>query len=34
MFGSIGVPDRPGLGIALEEDVAWRYRKPGESFFE
>lgn len=32
--GAIGVPDAPGLGIELDEDVAWRYRKPGEKFFE
>jgi L-alanine-DL-glutamate epimerase-like enolase superfamily enzyme len=32
--GSIRVPDAPGLGIELDEDVAWRYRKPGERFFE
>jgi L-alanine-DL-glutamate epimerase-like enolase superfamily enzyme len=32
--GKIRVPDSPGLGIELDEDVAHRYRKPGESFFE
>lgn len=32
--GSIRVPDSPGLGVELDEDVAWRYRKPGERFFE
>lgn len=32
--GCLRVPDRPGLGIELDEDVAWRYRKPGEPFFE
>ncbi len=32
--GWIKVPHAPGLGIELNEDVAWRYRKPGESFFE
>lgn len=31
--GKITVPDRPGLGITLDEDVAWKYRKPGEKFF-
>jgi L-alanine-DL-glutamate epimerase-like enolase superfamily enzyme len=32
--GAIRVPDAPGLGVELDEDVAWRYRKPGEKFFE
>ena len=32
--GHVEVPSRPGLGIELDEDVAWRYRKPGEGFFE
>jgi L-alanine-DL-glutamate epimerase-like enolase superfamily enzyme len=32
--GKIAVPDRPGLGIELDLDVAHRYRKPGEKFFE
>ncbi len=32
--GRICVPDAPGLGVRLDEDVAWRYRKPGEPFFE
>jgi L-alanine-DL-glutamate epimerase-like enolase superfamily enzyme len=31
--GRIAVPDRPGLGIDFDEDVAWKYRKPGEKFF-
>lgn len=31
--GKIKVPDRPGLGIELDEDVAYKYRKPGEEFF-
>ena len=31
--GKIKVPDRPGLGIELDEDVAFKYRKPGETFF-
>ena len=32
--GAIRVPDAPGLGIDLDEDAAYRYRKPGEKFFE
>lgn len=31
--GFVHVPDRPGLGITLNEDVARRYAKPGEPFF-
>jgi len=31
--GRIAVPDRPGLGISLDEDAAYKYRKPGEKFF-
>jgi L-alanine-DL-glutamate epimerase-like enolase superfamily enzyme len=31
--GKIHVPDSPGLGIELDEDVAYQYRRPGESFF-
>jgi L-alanine-DL-glutamate epimerase-like enolase superfamily enzyme len=31
--GKIPVPNRPGLGIDIDEDVAWKYRKPGEKFF-
>ncbi|HUE21263.1 MAG TPA: mandelate racemase/muconate lactonizing enzyme family protein [Bryobacteraceae bacterium] len=31
--GRIAVPGRPGLGIELDEDVAYKYRKPGEKFF-
>jgi L-alanine-DL-glutamate epimerase-like enolase superfamily enzyme len=31
--GRIQVPDAPGLGVDLDEDIAYRYRKPGESFF-
>ena len=27
------VPDAPGLGIEMDEDVVWKYRKPGEKFF-
>lgn len=32
--GYIAVPDRPGLGIELAENVAYRYRKRGEAFFD
>jgi L-alanine-DL-glutamate epimerase-like enolase superfamily enzyme len=32
--GRVRVPDRPGLGIEFNEEVAYRYRKPGEPFFE
>ncbi len=32
--GRIRVPDAPGLGIDFDEEVAYRYRKPGEPFFE
>ena len=31
--GRIRVPDAPGLGVDLDEEVAYRYRKPGEAFF-
>jgi L-alanine-DL-glutamate epimerase-like enolase superfamily enzyme len=31
--GKIAAPDAPGLGIELNEDVAYKYRKPGEKFF-
>ena len=31
--GKIRVPDEPGLGIELDEDAAYKYRKPGEPFF-
>ena len=31
--GKIAVPDRPGLGVELNEEVAYKYRKPGEKFF-
>ena len=31
--GKIAVPGGPGLGIELDEDVAYKYRKPGETFF-
>ena len=32
--GVVRVPDAPGLGVELDEEVAHRYRKPGEGFFE
>ena len=32
--GRVRVPDLPGLGIDFNEEVAYRYRKPGETFFE
>jgi L-alanine-DL-glutamate epimerase-like enolase superfamily enzyme len=32
--GKIAVPDKPGLGIEVDLDVAHRYRKPGEKFFD
>jgi L-alanine-DL-glutamate epimerase-like enolase superfamily enzyme len=32
--GRIRVPDTPGLGIELDLDECYRYRKPGEPFFE
>ncbi len=32
--GKISVPHAPGLGISLDEDVAYRYRKLDEPFFE
>ena len=32
--GKVRVPDTPGLGIELDEDAAYRYRMPGEPFFE
>jgi len=32
--GKIAVPDRPGFGIEMDWDVAYKYRKPGEKFFE
>lgn len=32
--GTIRVPDRPGLGVKLNEDVARRYARKGEGFFE
>ncbi|HPT25337.1 MAG TPA: mandelate racemase/muconate lactonizing enzyme family protein [Bryobacteraceae bacterium] len=32
--GRIAVPDALGLGVEFDEDVAWKYRKAGETFFE
>jgi L-alanine-DL-glutamate epimerase-like enolase superfamily enzyme len=32
--GKIGVPDSPGLGLELDINKAYEYRKPGEPFFE
>ncbi len=32
--GRIAVPNTPGLGIEFDEEVAYRYRKLGEGFFE
>ena len=32
--GRIAVPERPGLGIELDEDTAWKYRRVTEPFFE
>jgi gluconate/galactonate dehydratase len=32
--GHIVVPDAPGLGVELDEEVARRYAKPGEPFFD
>lgn len=31
--GYLALSDRPGLGIELDQDVAWRYRKESETFF-
>ena len=31
--GQIHLRDAPGLGVTLNEHVAYRYRKPGEEFF-
>jgi len=31
--GHIALTDAPGLGVTLNEEVAYRYRKPGEEFF-
>jgi L-alanine-DL-glutamate epimerase-like enolase superfamily enzyme len=32
--GFIRVPDKPGLGVKLNEEVARRYARKGEPFFE
>ena len=32
--GAIPLPDKPGLGVTLNEEVARRYARPGEPFFE
>jgi L-alanine-DL-glutamate epimerase-like enolase superfamily enzyme len=32
--GKIRVPDAPGLGVELDLDECYKYRKPGEPFFE
>jgi L-alanine-DL-glutamate epimerase-like enolase superfamily enzyme len=32
--GQIAVPNAPGLGIEVDLDVAWKYRKAGEPFFD
>jgi L-alanine-DL-glutamate epimerase-like enolase superfamily enzyme len=32
--GSIQLPDKPGLGVKLNEDVARKYARQGEPFFE
>jgi gluconate/galactonate dehydratase len=31
--GRITVPDRPGLGVELNLDLAREYARPGEPFF-
>jgi gluconate/galactonate dehydratase len=31
--GYVSVPDRPGIGVELNEEVARQYAKPGESWF-
>ncbi len=31
--GYIGVPDAPGLGVSLREDVARAHLKPGTAWF-
>lgn len=30
--GYVRVPDKPGLGVELDEAVAYKYRKRGEAF--
>jgi L-alanine-DL-glutamate epimerase-like enolase superfamily enzyme len=32
--GFIKVPEKPGLGVRLNEEVARRYARKGEPFFE
>lgn len=32
--GKIPVPNRPGIGVELDLDAVYKYRKPGEPFFE
>jgi gluconate/galactonate dehydratase len=32
--GYIQVPDKPGLGVEFNERIAYKYRKPGEAFFD
>ncbi|WP_307341030.1 mandelate racemase/muconate lactonizing enzyme family protein [Caldalkalibacillus uzonensis] len=32
--GYLTLTEKPGLGIELDEDIAYQYRKDGESFFE
>jgi L-alanine-DL-glutamate epimerase-like enolase superfamily enzyme len=32
--GRIQVPNKPGLGVTLNEEVARRYARPGEPFFD
>jgi L-alanine-DL-glutamate epimerase-like enolase superfamily enzyme len=32
--GYVALPDKPGLGVILNEEVARRYARPGEPFFE
>jgi L-alanine-DL-glutamate epimerase-like enolase superfamily enzyme len=32
--GFINVPEKPGLGVTLNEEVARRYARPREPFFE
>lgn len=32
--GTVRVSDAPGLGVELDETIAYKYRKPGERFFD
>jgi gluconate/galactonate dehydratase len=32
--GRIRVPDASGIGVIIDEEAAYKYRKPGEPFFE